>query len=675
MKLIGYIKPYKQNSFTIPIYSDGKKVYHHILDDEFCICSFSEVVDDDWIIKKRFNDKFKEGDQGALMFSGNKKIIYNKNLKIAFVEICKYLEKLKKPKLYLFEEIFDQAKDLNIDLEQYSIKLQLRILLQNKFNITNLSVISLVEKESILYLKARSRKSSFKSWNKLQIRRKLFFKKEMANTDKIENYKEYIISNVLNKNYSKAINELEELIIYQIKVSPLKFLIKSLTNISSSLLSLNENSFAKLVIMIAKLTPIEDAILDTQYAEVLKSEGDLQGAKKLYEEIQRFYPNDIVAKTGYAEVLKLEGDLQGAKKLYEEIQLLYPNDIFAKTGYAGVLKSEGDLQGAKKLYKEIQLLYPNDIFAKTGYAEVLKLEGDLQGAKKLYEEIQLLYPNDIFAKTGYAEVLKSEGDLKGAKKLYEEIQLLYPNNIFAKTGYAEALKSEGNLQGAKRLYEEIQQLYPNNIVVKNGYAGILKSEGNLQGAKKLYEEIQQLYPNDLYSKHALLNCNLILKQNIKFDLSMFQKLKTVSDYYFYHSWILYHIREERKEKAYNLILEVISDVPYFKIKKVYESTLKFLKILNNDLSKEMVPINEINIVDPIDNILNTHILSEIGLKENALKFFNEIKKYPRNSIVFESACLLSELYSLNGLPKKGYTRDKINEILINTEVKALAICI
>ena len=50
----------------------------------------------------------------------------------------------------------------------------------------------------------------------------------------------------------------------------------------------------------------------------------------MYLEIQNQFPNDIYAKTGLAEVLKAEGNIQGAKEMYLKIQNQFPNDIYSK---------------------------------------------------------------------------------------------------------------------------------------------------------------------------------------------------------------------------------------------------------------------------------------------------------------------------------------------------------
>jgi tetratricopeptide (TPR) repeat protein len=182
-------------------------------------------------------------------------------------------------------------------------------------------------------------------------------------------------------------------------------LCKSLTNLATAVFESGNGPFAREILDFALMFDENDAAVHCLNAEVLKSEGDLAGAKAAYEAIKNRFPDNVVAQNGYAEVLKSEGDLAGAKAAYEAIKNRFPNDVVAQNGYAEVLKSEGDLAGAKAAYEAIKNRFPDNVVAQNGYAEVLKSEGDLAGAKAAYQAIRQRYPHNEVAQHAYFNLL------------------------------------------------------------------------------------------------------------------------------------------------------------------------------------------------------------------------------------------------------------------------------
>ena len=739
MKLYGYIKSFRSYSFAIPIYRFKNEFFYHNLDDDFKIISFTKTEDTSWIIPltKLDNVYFKVGNTGIVVFIGEGNTIYKGIPQKTFYQICQYLDRLSRPRKYISQEIFKYAAKLNIDLKSYLYKFKIKCLLRPESPNQKiiLELIKKIETQTKKAINKRKRKSSFKhlkKGNKL---------KRKADSKKIENLKTYIVNYLKIGNFEKAFNETQRLLKYQFEVSPMKFTVKSLTDISSACVQNGLYTEAKLYIYFAKLIPVKDSVPDCQYAEILKNEGNLTEAKRLYEQIQRDFPNNVVARNGYAEVLKSLGNLNEAKRLYEQIQRDFPSyvvtrtgyaevlkslgnlneakkmyeqiqrdfpsnvvarngyaevlkslgnlneakrlyeqiqnefpyDIVARTGYAEVLKSLGNLNEAKKMYEQIQRDFPNNVVAKNGYVEVLKSLGNLNEAKRLYEQIQNEFPSDVVARNGYAEVLKSLGNLNEAKRLYKQIQRDFPNNVIARTGYAEVLKSQGNLNEAKRLYEQIQNEFPSDVVVRNGYAEVLKSQGNLNEAKRLYEQIQRDFPYDLVSKHSLLTCQLLLRDK-NANLIEITNPKTEDDYYFYHSSIMFHILRGETSRAKELLLNTIEKIPFKKSKDVYQNTLKLIILIENkfgELTQELLSNVKEETTSPVDNVFNTHILAKAGQKEKAQKYFEIIKKYPEESIIYKSATLLNELYNLNGLPKKNVPQQKLEQLLVESELLAI----
>ena len=434
--------------------------------------------------------------------------------------------------------------------------------------------IGLLIKEYLIDLK-RKRKTKESRKDRLKdYRNKKSKKFNFYNTSKINNYKNYILKHLSEGKRDKAFNELYRLISYQIRVSSPKQIVKSLCDLSNEIQNLYKLESAMAVILYAEQFNVKDPYIWIQKAEVLKSLGDYETAKEIYLEIQREFPNNVVAKTGYAEVLKSLGDYETAKKIYLEIQREFPNDVVAKNGYAEVLKSLGDYEAAKEIYLEVQREFPNDVVAKNGYAEVLKSLGDYETAKEIYLEVQREFPNDQYS-----------------------------------------------LHALGRMY-----------LMKNNFDKYLKV-------------------------HKLVT-----------------PPKTKDDFYHHHSFIIYNIKIGEFEVAEKLLKLGLQNCKFYLTTHLYNRTLRYLKILNNDyraLLEEVEKSSYALNTNLVDDVIHTHIYAENGKKEQAISYFKEIKKVKNIPVIYSSALLLSELYNLNGLPKKGLPKKQLEEKLKEKELEAI----
>ncbi|KAF5067237.1 Tetratricopeptide repeat protein [anaerobic digester metagenome] len=263
--------------------------------------------------------------------------------------------------------------------------------------------------------------------------------------------------------------------------------------------------------------------------ELLSLLGDIEGAKKAYEEAEPLYI-DEQDNLGLANILQHKGDLlsrtgdiKGAEKAYGDAESLYIKEQ-NNLGLADLLRSKGellgrigDVEGAKKAYGEAEPLYIKEQ-SNLGLANLLLNKGDLlsrigdiEGVKKAYGDAEPLYLKEQ-NNLGLANLLRSKGDLlillgdiEGAKKAYGEAEPLYIKEQ-SNLGLANLLLSEGELlsrigdiEGAKKVYGEAEPLYIKeqcnlglaNLLLSKGE--LLSRIGDIEGAKKAYGEAEPLY--------------------------------------------------------------------------------------------------------------------------------------------------------------------------------------
>jgi tetratricopeptide (TPR) repeat protein len=245
-----------------------------------------------------------------------------------------------------------------------------------------------------------------------------------------------------------------------------------------------------------------DAVAKTGRAEVFKAQGRLSEAEAAYNEAIAAHPENVVAKTGRAEVLKAQGRLSEAEAAFDEVIAAHPEDVVGKTGRAEVLKAQGRLEEAEAAFDEVIAAHPENVFAKTGRAEVLKAQGRLAEAEAAFDQVIAAHPKNVVGKTGRAEVLKAQGRLAEAEAAFDQAITAHPENVFAKTGRAEVLKAQGRFAEAETAFDQVIAAHPEDAVAKNGRAEVLKAQGRLAEAEAAFDHIIAAHPEDAVAKNG-----------------------------------------------------------------------------------------------------------------------------------------------------------------------------
>lgn len=113
MKLVGYIKQKKENSFRIPVYSNQDNAYFiHHLDDSYTITHFSKKdVSTNTFQKIYLSKKFEVGSKAAIVFIGMENYIKYDDAENAIEEIIHYLHDTTSENTDI-ESIINEALDL-----------------------------------------------------------------------------------------------------------------------------------------------------------------------------------------------------------------------------------------------------------------------------------------------------------------------------------------------------------------------------------------------------------------------------------------------------------------------------------------------------------------------------------------------------------------------------------
>lgn len=93
MKLSGYIKQKKENTFRVPVYTDSKGVfYFHAVDERYNIIDFVAADFKENTFQKLYlSKKFRVGAKGAIVFAGRENYLHYHEATTAIDEIIHYL--------------------------------------------------------------------------------------------------------------------------------------------------------------------------------------------------------------------------------------------------------------------------------------------------------------------------------------------------------------------------------------------------------------------------------------------------------------------------------------------------------------------------------------------------------------------------------------------------------
>ncbi len=261
------------------------------------------------------------------------------------------------------------------------------------------------------------------------------------------------------------------------------------------------------------------ALVCTNLAGMLSKKGEMDDAKKIYEEALKAYktlsdkdPNKYmpyVARTAnnLAALLSDMGDIDGAKQIYEEALKIYralsekdpesymPDVARANSNLANTYSGVGDTGSAKRFYEEALKIYralsikdpdtymPHVARASGNLAAQHSGLGDIDNAKGLYEEAITIYntlvekypdvymPDIAMARNNLADIYSIKGDVESVMVIYEE-----------------TLKVRQNISG-----KNTAAYMPHVATTCNNLAMLLAKKGDMERAKYLYEEALKEY--------------------------------------------------------------------------------------------------------------------------------------------------------------------------------------
>ena len=194
--------------------------------------------------------------------------------------------------------------------------------------------------------------------------------------------------------------------------------------------------------------------------------GQNQVAAEEFSAALTLAPGFVPAKANLANVLLLEGQVDEARRLFEEVQRAEPNNVRAAEGLADLAGREGNRVRAVELYRRATELDPTSTRYLIKAAMTQLAAGEQPGAMLLLEEALQIDPSDPGALAQLGLLHFTAGDYAAAVPFYRNAADYSPADADLQFQAGRSMLMAGDLEPAVQRLEIAVGLAPANIDYK-----------------------------------------------------------------------------------------------------------------------------------------------------------------------------------------------------------------
>ena len=219
--------------------------------------------------------------------------------------------------------------------------------------------------------------------------------------------------------------------------------------------------------------------------DVLREEGDFDGAIAAYTEAIRLFPNDANAYAQRARTHAMRKDFGKAISDYTNAIRLDPNNDYLYRNQAGIYEMQGDFDKAIANWNDVIRLSRHDTAYDFSYdyflarAWLYSKKGDLDKAITDYTEALRHEHYDILVYCCRAEAYERKGALEKAIADYSEAVQLRPDNAYPSIGRACLYIEKGELDKAIADCTESIRLKPDFAAAYNYRGSAFLRKGDI----------------------------------------------------------------------------------------------------------------------------------------------------------------------------------------------------
>jgi len=229
---------------------------------------------------------------------------------------------------------------------------------------------------------------------------------------------------------------------------------------------------------------IDDLIVD---GNRLEDAGDVDGARKRYEEALAKAPNSSRAFLNLGNAFRLLGRLDEAADRYRRAIALQPDSAGAHLNLGNVLVALGDASAAADSYRGAIKLRPDWAEAWFGLGCALERLPSAHDAVEAHEKALALDPAHAMAAAALAALLVQQGDIDAARTVIDAALQRDPDNRHVLLVEADLARQMGDAGAAIAAYRKMLALDPNDTATWSAYLFSLNFDERLDAQAILAE--------------------------------------------------------------------------------------------------------------------------------------------------------------------------------------------
>ena len=244
---------------------------------------------------------------------------------------------------------------------------------------------------------------------------------------------------------------------------------------------------------------------DQALISALHRKGDMAGALKAIDALEKKQPDRALAHGLRGHVKLTQKDSAGARKSFESAVAKEPSYFPAVAALSSLDMAEGKTDAARQRLEAFLKANPKSYQAALGLAELAARTGaPVAEVTRLTQEAVKGNPDSAAARLVLVEQLTNSGDPKGAVIAAQEALAVLPQSQELSEALGRAQLASGDGQQALTTFKKLAALQPNNprLLVRQAEAQLLNKDA--VGASQSVKKALEVKPDYAPAKRALV---------------------------------------------------------------------------------------------------------------------------------------------------------------------------
>ena len=238
-------------------------------------------------------------------------------------------------------------------------------------------------------------------------------------------------------------------------------------------------------------------------AEMLFQQGDLEGSKKLVDEVLKESPTNSDALLIRGRMALAFRDIKGAIADFRAVLRGQPDALSVRSllASAQILNNEPEL--ARENLRRVLEGQPDNLDARLALARVSLMLRDEEEARALVGEVLAQQPDNLKALLALLDTHIARKAWTDARATADRIIAAHPGNPIGYYRQGRLSLARGDAAGAASAFRKGLDIAPDNVQLALALAGVFERQGEADKAMALYEQILERHPGAIVAANNL----------------------------------------------------------------------------------------------------------------------------------------------------------------------------